>query len=520
MRVQPSSWTGAGAQPPADWSSLSKSPPHDANSSGEHLLLTPQPHSLMNKFAMNRHNPPPLIVSLLACAGLLGSPALVSGQTFTWNSTTNNAPWTTPSNWTPAGPANAAGVTANFTNNIPNDRSFLVDAPVTVGIINIGDPAGNSSFTLTSSGNATNTITLDNGASAAQMNFLATSTGTDSVTASLRFAGNLSISNMSGASKNIAAGTHSSASAGNKVISNVGTGNGTLNFTSGAIFANGSGSVSIVQNSATSAISIGNTANLYSGGFTLQQGTVQIAGGANTAFGNGTLTLAGGTFEKTAGADRTITNAVSITGDISFVAPAGESIIFQTAATDLNGATRNLSVTGGVASFISSANITNGGITKSGNGTLSFAGTKGYTGATTINAGTLLLTSTGNISSTQLGFSVADATSGVLEIQNTAFAFSGSLQLNLAGVTVSNNTWNLFTGSAFGPTDLTISGVGSNFGAFTFGNGTWNITDGGGRDWKFSATSGQLSVIPEPSTWALIAIGLCALTIFRRRRIA
>jgi len=454
----------------------------------------------------------------LVCVLVLIGNSTSRGQTWNWNRVVNEN-WADAGNWTGAtGFPDTAGGIANITNDIPNGRTVTVNSPVTVGIINIGDPDGSSPYTIT--GTAANTLTLDNGLAASQINFLSTSLGADTVSAPLRLTGNLNIDNTSTAEKRIGGATHSAVSAGNKIITNVSTGTGLLAFTSGAIFTDGGGgTISMVQNSATSIISFGNTSNTYSGGFTLQQGRVRLTAGTNTVFGSGTLSLVSGEVEQIGAGSRGIANAVSITGDISFIV---ENTIQFSGATNLNGATRDLNIASGLVSYLNGGTITNGGISKSGVGTLSFIGAKAYTGPTLINAGTLVLATTGNIASTVLGFSVFDASSGVLEIQNASYTFAGALEFTLAAVTVSNKTWNLFTGSAFGPTDLSISGITSDLGAFAFSGGTWNLTESG-RNWSFDAALGELELttvpIPEPSSWALLAVGLCAVTLIRRRSV-
>ncbi len=263
-----------------------------------------------------------------------------------------------------------------------------------------------------------------------------------------------------------------------------------------------SGSISWANTTSNQNLTITQTTNQTFGGViegqasdlrsVIKQGDATLTlTGANTY--NGTMTISAGTLEVGNGGT---TGSLSNTNTINNAA-----LIFN----------RSDAVTYG--QVISGS----GTVTKSGAGVLTFGGANSYLGATTISAGTLLLSSTGSIASTTLGFHVQNTTSGVLEIQNSLYSFTGALVLTLAPVTV-NNTWNLFTGSEFGPADLTISGITSDLGAFSFSDGTWNLTDGGGRDWTFDSTSGQLSVIPEPSTWALITIGLCAMTLLRRRR--
>jgi hypothetical protein len=67
---------------------------------------------------------------------------------------------------------------------------------------------------------------------------------------------------------------------------------------------------------------------------------------------------------------------------------------------------------------------------------------------------------------------------------------------------------------------------GHSFNLFDFGttSGSFSALDlptlGGGLSWDSSNlySTGTLSVVPEPSTWLLLTVGLTAVTVFRRRR--
>jgi hypothetical protein len=93
-------------------------------------------------------------------------------------------------------------------------------------------------------------------------------------------------------------------------------------------------------------------------------------------------------------------------------------------------------------------------------------------------------------------------------------------QLNLIVNDPEVGTFNLFQASKF-ETGLTgVSLAGSwNPGAFTPGaNGSWTYVDNT-YDWIFKETTGQLTValVPEPSTWVLLGIGLVLGVLFRRK---
>jgi autotransporter-associated beta strand protein len=107
--------------------------------------------------------------------------APVSAQSvYTWN-VDSNGNWNLNTNWSPStGFPNGVGITANITNDITGNRQVSVNAPITVGIVNIGDSNGSNTFTLQSSGG--NSLTFDNTDSTdAQLNKVAAQTTTVSV---------------------------------------------------------------------------------------------------------------------------------------------------------------------------------------------------------------------------------------------------------------------------------------------------------------------------------------------------
>ena len=83
--------------------------------------------------------------------------------------------------------------------------------------------------------------------------------------------------------------------------------------------------------------------------------------------------------------------------------------------------------------------------------------------------------------------------------------FGGTLSLNNTGYTaVMGNSVDLF--------DWTTTA-----GNFTVITGT---DLGGGKSWDTSAlyTTGVITVVPEPATWALLAFSLTTVMVLRRRR--
>jgi len=99
--------------------------------------------------------------------------------------------------------------------------------------------------------------------------------------------------------------------------------------------------------------------------------------------------------------------------------------------------------------------------------------------------------------------------------------FGGALVLSFGSLLSNSTTINLFSfpGTSLG----NFSGVtstGSYNGAWSIGvpNDTWTLSSGGGQVLTFSEVTGNLNVVPEPSTWALLAFSLTTVMVLRRRR--
>lgn len=186
--------------------------------------------------------------------------------------------------------------------------------------------------------------------------------------------------------------------------------------------------------------------------------------------------------------------------------------------------------------------IQNGGantqyaVTKENAGKWILAGTNTYTGATTVTEGTLLIngsTAAGSAVSVASGavFGGNGTVNGNLTLANGAFfAFDTAYTLDLGG--------SLTLNSSFGVASLRdLNGGAINWG--NIANGTYTLMNtsftfnasnisnfgeanafviGGGRTAYFDNGSLALTVIPEPSTLALLAVSLTSLAIFRRRR--
>lgn len=219
---------------------------------------------------------------------------------------------------------------------------------------------------------------------------------------------------------------------------------------------------------------------------------------------------------------------------------------------------------------------TNNTLEKAGAGTVNINGTNIFTGTTLVTAGTLLVstsTGTGNVTvsgGATLGGTgtIASTGSNGVTLNDTAIlapgdGTTGTLRLNSAGTTgamltmlsgakfsmelgasLASDKVNFWTyagasdfvrnsnviditflpGSTTGTYNLFnfYSNAGTTLTAAEFSSGlSLNFTNGGSGTLNYD-TLGQINLvataIPEPSTWALLALSLTAVTILRRRR--
>ncbi len=325
------------------------------------------------------------------------------------------------------------------------------------------------------------------------------------------------------------------------LVYNVGSGNRTVQIMSG----NGS-----LTQSGTGVLLL-NASNTFSGGVTVNSGTLGITAGsglgapATTTFaGNGTLRF-----------ENTLASVVS--GARQFAINSGVTATIDTQ-----------SFNGTVASLISGSG---GSLKKSGSGVLTLTANNTYTGVTTVSTGTLLIngsTSTSSAVTVDVGATLGGngtvggftTVNGDLKPGNSpgVLTFSSGLTLNgtttmeIVGATTPGTDFDkvvvtsgttTFGGAlvfTFGPsltlannTDILLFGfagtslgnfsgvtsTGSYSGTWLVGvpNSTWTLSSGG-QTLTFSEVTGNLNVVPEPATWALLAFSLTTVMVLRRRR--
>ena len=165
------------------------------------------------------------------------------------------------------------------------------------------------------------------------------------------------------------------------------------------------------------------------------------------------------------------------------------------------------------------SNATDGGITKLGSGTLTLSGANTYTGDTTVSAGSLVLASGG---STLMNINNSSAPYSQF-LGNGSIDLEGMLDLNLTAVTSSTDRWQLVANTLASTTYGSSFTIETSTGGIFFGSGGVLGYIDGSHQWTFTEASGVLAlvtVVPEPSTLALLTAGAIGLLAYgwRRRR--
>jgi fibronectin-binding autotransporter adhesin len=274
------------------------------------------------------------------------------------------------------------------------------------------------------------------------------------------------------------------------------------------------------------------SANTITNGLTISGGTLNI--GNDNALGTGTLTINGGTLQSTSGTARAVAvTQINVGGDFTIGGGNTGALSFS-APIDLGGATRQItdSNTTNVTTF--SGVISNGGLTKLGNGELDLTGTSSnaYTGLTTVSAGTLKLAKNVNlnafggdltinggsviygsndnqipdsakvtISSGSLAFGARTETIG--STGTSGLSVSGTGAITVAGGAVSVGNSATMTG---GTITITSSGTFTFNTDFAFSGGTLDSTYTGGSNAGFRLRGGDGTGITYAATGTSTAV--------------
>jgi len=302
---------------------------------------------------------------------------------------------------------------------------------------------------------------------------------------------------------------------------------GTVNVTSGSL---------TLQNNSNLRFSA-NTGNTGSNNFTISGGNVTFYGNAGTTVGGtgvvdlmntaatatNTINLNGGTLtaNQIKATSATGTRVINFNGGTLKAAGSGLASTFlasgvATTANVRNGGaiidTNGNTVTIGQAlvhSTIGGDNAIDGGLTKINSGTLTLSGANTFTGAATVNAGTLESGATGTFGAGNVNVAASAAltfgnNTSIADLATLTFASSSTINLNFTGAETLGAVYNSISSTYLADGTYTASQLNTYFGDITAFTGAGSLT---------------VTAIPEPSTFAILAgLGVLGLVGFRRRR--
>lgn len=237
----------------------------------------------------------------------------------------------------------------------------------------------------------------------------------------------------------------------------------------GAIYWDGSGALRFNQA----------TQSALTGSINLRSGTVLL--GAADALGSGAITASAGSTLTLASADttaRSINNNVTLAGNLTLGQAATGTGAVTLGGTLSLGATRTITVNNNLSTISGAISGASFGLTKAGTGTLVLSSaSSSYSGATTVNAGTLEFNGSNTSTTTTVasgGTLAGTGTLAAVTVQNGgrigAGASGGIGNLSLSGLTLDASggyIWELgnVTGTA-----------GTNWDLLTVGGGTGTVT--------------------------------------------
>ncbi|BCU76029.1 hypothetical protein llg_07440 [Luteolibacter sp. LG18] len=403
----------------------------------------------------------------------------------TWTDTTTGpSNWSDTAKWSGGIVADASGSTASFTSDITASTTVTLDSARTITNIVFSDNGAAGSPWVLSGGN---TLTL--------AGTTPTLTTTTDATISSVITGTVG---MTKAGSGLLALSAQSTYTGNTVVNG-----GVLSLTGGG---GGSGTIRgtvTVNTGATLRLATGDATG-YNGGATaltnlnIVGGTLDVSTTGNQTLGNAVINLTGGSMTGVANSNLDFFNGSSALN--SLASPTTSTIsgvkldIRQTQGAVFTVA-KGTTVSGydlDISSVVSNNTYGPNPFTKAGAGTLRFLGANAYTGATNVNAGTLVLDYTASNTS-KISSTTATSIAGGATLQLTGNAAAASTQaakgLNLTG----GGTAKIVMATAAGQT------LGADFSSGTLGLGgsilNVSVTGTGTAQLKLPGTTAN-SVLP------------------------
>ena len=383
----------------------------------------------------------PVLLALAAGAALVPHARAADGS---WN--VNNAGnWATEGSWLSSTiPGATSGNTstdiATFGFTLTGARIVTVDTGRNIGGITFSNT---SAFGYTLSGG---TLILSNGG---VIQTAATNGAhTDTISTGITLAGNAAFTaNATNASSLLSIGAVTgSATTGNTATLTLNGSNTGANAITG-IIGNGAGGgkLAVVKSDAGTWRLSG--ANTFTGGLTLNSGTLQLGDNAALGGSGNVFTINGGVINVTAARTTTNNNAQNWNGDFTFV--GSNTLNLGTGAVAMN-ATRTVTVD---ASTLTVGGVISGsgfGLTKAGAGTLTLSGANTFTGPVTINSGTLTVTSAIGNGGVAGGLGQATSAASNLVINGGTLNWNvnvGASETSNRGITIGTNGGTIFANS-------------------------------------------------------------------------
>ncbi len=378
----------------------------------------------------------------------------------------------------------AAGGTVTIANGAtfaPNSAAFSTARPVSISSGAVLDVASTNTLTLsgavTGSGgltkNNTGTLTLS-GVTNTYTGGTVVNGGTLIITAD----GNLGNTSGSLTLSNAVLQDSTGVTLARPLVLNAGSSESVAsnkNLTASGVVSGSGG----ITKTGTGSLILANSGNTFTGGITVNAGTVSVVVDADLGNAANALTLAGGTLQTTG----------------SFTLGAGRVV-----ALGASGGTFN--VNSGTTLTINTA-IAGSSLTKISTGGLTLGGTNTYTGGTTVTGGTLNISSDTNLGATTGVLTLnggvltpvtnsvtLDPARNVAVTGNSTISPGGALGLTIPGV-LSGNATLTKSGTGF----LTLSGNSNTFsGATSVTAGTLNVTGINGINGSLVNSGGTVAI--------------------------